>query len=168
MQTPPQSFRRAFRNYPSLLASTRSSREVSLRLYAPGKKFLSYLNDDEEDLESVSSPTGPYGNESSSESVNNKDGEYGSEFGSKSARNEFGSDESPMIFTPDGQYLGRLNPNKFDSESISNEFGKYGSEYNSDSMFSPYGKYASYTDSETVDKRARARVIIQLLVGRKR
>ena len=48
-----------------------------------------------------------------------------------------------MIRGKDGEYLGRLNKNKFDPDSVANPFGRYGSKFSPDSINNPYGTYGS-------------------------
>jgi hypothetical protein len=50
-------------------------------------------------------------------------------------RNDY---NSPKIYTPDGEYRGNLNGNKYDSNSISNPYGRYGSKYSTESINNPY------------------------------
>lgn len=49
----------------------------------------------------------------------------------------------PRIIAQDGNYLGRLNNNKYDPDSVANPYGRYGSRYSADSINNPYGKYGS-------------------------
>lgn len=50
---------------------------------------------------------------------------------------------SPYIVSPDGQFLGNLNNNRYDPNSVANPFGKYGSPYSNNSINNPYGRYGS-------------------------
>jgi hypothetical protein len=50
---------------------------------------------------------------------------------------------SPYIMSPNGQYLGNLNSNRFDPNSVSNPFGRYGSRFSTDSVNNPFGPYGS-------------------------
>jgi hypothetical protein len=47
------------------------------------------------------------------------------------------------LYGQDGQYLGRVNSNRYDPESISNPYGQYGSRYSSTSVNNPYSVYGS-------------------------
>jgi len=47
------------------------------------------------------------------------------------------------LYGQDGQYLGRVNSNRYDPESISNPYGRYGSPYSSTSVNNPYSRYGS-------------------------
>jgi hypothetical protein len=47
------------------------------------------------------------------------------------------------IYGADGQYLGRLNANRYDPESVANPYGRYGSPYSPTSINNPYSKYGS-------------------------
>lgn len=49
----------------------------------------------------------------------------------------------PKIVSPDGQYLGRLNSNRYDPDSVANPYGRYGSRYSPDSIQNPYGRWGS-------------------------
>lgn len=51
--------------------------------------------------------------------------------------------ESPVIVSPDGQYLGNLNSNEYDPNSVANPYGRYGSPYSPDSINNTYGQYGS-------------------------
>ncbi len=42
-----------------------------------------------------------------------------------------------------GEYLGNLNPNRYDPNSVNNPDGEYGSPYGENSIHNPYGKYGS-------------------------
>jgi hypothetical protein len=50
---------------------------------------------------------------------------------------------SPRLVSPEGNYLGNLNANRFDVNSVSNPFGRYGSEHSPDSVNNPFGRYGS-------------------------
>jgi hypothetical protein len=43
----------------------------------------------------------------------------------------------------DGQFLGKLNPNKYDAESIFSKYGQHGSKYSPISVFNKYSPYGS-------------------------
>lgn len=43
----------------------------------------------------------------------------------------------------DGQFLGKINDNKFDKDSILNEYGPFGSKYSQTSVFNQYSQYGS-------------------------
>lgn len=47
------------------------------------------------------------------------------------------------IVAADGQYLGRLNANRYDPESVANPYGRYGSPYSATSINNPHGRYGS-------------------------
>jgi hypothetical protein len=49
----------------------------------------------------------------------------------------------PKIISPDGQYLGRLNANRFDPDSVANPYGRYGSRFSPDSINNPFGRWGS-------------------------
>lgn len=51
--------------------------------------------------------------------------------------------QSPYIVSPNGQYLGNLNSNRYDPNSVANPYGRYGSRYSPDSINNPYGQYGS-------------------------
>ena len=51
--------------------------------------------------------------------------------------------QSPMIFAPDGTYLGNLNNNQFDPNSVSNQFGRYGNPFSPDSINNQFGQYGN-------------------------
>lgn len=50
---------------------------------------------------------------------------------------------SPYLVSPNGQYLGNLNNNRYDPNSVSNPYGQYGSQYSPNSINNPYGQYGS-------------------------
>jgi hypothetical protein len=50
---------------------------------------------------------------------------------------------SPILVGPQGQYLGRLNSNRFDPDSVANPFGPYGSRFSPDSINNPFGRWGS-------------------------
>jgi hypothetical protein len=50
---------------------------------------------------------------------------------------------SPYLVSPNGQYLGNLNSNRYDPNSVSNPYGQYGSQYSPNSINNPYGQYGS-------------------------
>ena len=47
------------------------------------------------------------------------------------------------IVGADGQYLGKLNANKYDPESVANPYGQYGSKYSPTSVNNKYSQYGS-------------------------
>ena len=47
------------------------------------------------------------------------------------------SSNSPHIYSPDGEYLGNLNNNKYDANSVSNPYGA-GNPYRSNGVNNPY------------------------------
>jgi hypothetical protein len=47
------------------------------------------------------------------------------------------SSNSPHIYSPDGEYLGNLNNNRYDPDSISNPYGA-GSRYRANGVNNPY------------------------------
>ncbi len=47
------------------------------------------------------------------------------------------SSNSPHIYSPDGEYLGNLNNNKYDPDSVSNPYGA-GNPYRPDGVNNPY------------------------------
>jgi hypothetical protein len=49
----------------------------------------------------------------------------------------------PGIVAPNGQYLGRLNGNRFDPDSVANPFGRYGSRFSEDSINNEFGRWGS-------------------------
>jgi hypothetical protein len=49
----------------------------------------------------------------------------------------------PVIVAPNGQYLGRLNANRFDPDSVANPFGRYGSRFSEDSINNEFGRWGS-------------------------
>lgn len=50
---------------------------------------------------------------------------------------------SPILVGPQGQYLGRLNSNRFDPDSVANPFGRYGSRFSPDSINNEFGRWGS-------------------------
>lgn len=59
-----------------------------------------------------------------------------------------GAQTSPYLVSPDGQYLGSYNSNRYDPNSVANPYGQYGSRYSSNSINNPYGQYGSrYSDT---------------------
>jgi hypothetical protein len=50
---------------------------------------------------------------------------------------------SPMLVSPEGNYLGNLNLNRYDPDSVSNPYGKYGSKYSPESVNNLFGTYGS-------------------------
>ena len=95
--------------------------------------------------DSTSNSYGTYGSRYSSESINNPYSSVG-----QKAQNEYGYD-GPKLYSNDGNYLGRVNKNKYDPESISNPYGRYGSKYSPDSVNKPYGRYGSQYSSESAN-----------------
>lgn len=63
------------------------------------------------------------------------DGRYGNRYG--------GDQDSIKIYSPDGEYMGNLNDNRYDSNSVSNPYGQYGSRYALDGINNPYGRYGN-------------------------
>ena len=45
------------------------------------------------------------------------------------------------IQAQDGQFLGRLNPNRYDQQSIFNKFGPYGNKFSNTSIFNKFSNY---------------------------
>lgn len=58
------------------------------------------------------------------------------------AKNRYTTDGG-KIYGQDGQYLGRLNSNKYDPESVANPYGVYGSKYSPTSINNKYSTYGS-------------------------
>lgn len=106
-------------------------------------KYLGDLNDNPYDLSSVSNPYGIYGSPYSPDSVNNPFGRNGSTYSADSPNNAFSSGKAPRIYSPDGDYLGRLSKNVADPDSVSNTNGAYGSPYSPSSINNPYGANGS-------------------------
>lgn len=106
-------------------------------------QYLGDLVDNPYDPSSVSNPYGIYGSPYSPESVNNSYGQNGSENAINSPNNPFSNGRAPRVYSPDGDYLGRLSINNADSESVSNPYGTYGSSFNPNSINNPYGLYGS-------------------------
>ena len=75
-------------------------------------------------------------------SVTNPYGQYGSRYSPNGAQNPYAID-TPMLYAPDGTYLGKVSANPYDPDSISNPYGKYGSRYSPTSVNNPYGQYGS-------------------------
>lgn len=63
----------------------------------------------------------------------------------------FAHAESPIIVAPNGQYLGRLNNNRYDPDSVANPYGRYGSKYSPDSINNPYGQYGSRYSPDSIN-----------------
>ena len=101
--------------------------------------YLGRLSTNKYAPDSTSNKFGIYGSRYSPKSINNPYSIYGR---AAKSRFSFGSD-SPVIRGKDGEYLGRLNKNKFDPDSVSNPFGRYGSKFSPDSINNPYGTYGS-------------------------
>lgn len=59
--------------------------------------------------------------------------------------------ESPILVGSDGQYLGRLNSNRYDPDSVSNPYGRYGSRYSPDSINNRYGRYGSRYSNDSAN-----------------
>lgn len=51
--------------------------------------------------------------------------------------------QTPIVVTPDGKYLGNFNANRYDPNSIANPYGPYGNRYAPDSVNNRYGRYGS-------------------------
>jgi len=51
--------------------------------------------------------------------------------------------QSPLLVSPEGDFLGNVNSNRFDPNSIANPYGTYGSKYSPNSINNPYGTYGS-------------------------
>lgn len=58
---------------------------------------------------------------------------------------------SPYIVSPDGQFLGNLNNNRYDPNSVANPYGRYGSPYSPNSINNPYGRYGSRYSPNSVN-----------------
>ena len=80
---------------------------------------------------STSNDHGTYGNRYGF-GVNNKYSKIGQE-----ANDKYGYD-GPKIYSDTGEYLGRLNKNKYDPDSVSNPYGTYGSKYNPTGVNNPW------------------------------
>jgi hypothetical protein len=106
-------------------------------------KYLGDLNDNPYDPSSVSNPYGIYGSPYSPDSVNNPYGRNGSTYSVDSPNNAFSSGRAPIIYSPDGDYLGRLSKNVADPDSVSNPYGAYGSPYIPSSINNHFGKNGS-------------------------
>lgn len=77
-----------------------------------------------------------------------------SPYSANGARNPY-TTAGGRVVGSDGQYLGRLNANKYDPQSVSNPYGKYGSPYSSTSINNPYSKYGSpYSSSSATNPYA--------------
>ncbi len=101
--------------------------------------YLGRLSKNKFAPDSTSNKFGVYDSRFSPKSIKNPFSIYGS-----AAQSEFSSGyNSPQIRGADGNYLGRLNKNRFGADSISNPFGRYGSKFSPDSINNPYGKYGS-------------------------
>ena len=57
---------------------------------------------------------------------------------------------SPVLIAPNGQYLGRLNGNRFDPDSVANPYGRFGNPYSPDSVNNPYGRYGNPYSPDSV------------------
>ena len=101
--------------------------------------YLGRLSKNKFAPDSTSNPYGVYGSLYSPKSIKNPFSIPGSAAQSKYS---FGSN-SPQLRGADGNYLGRVNKNRYDPDSISNPFGRYGSKFSPDSVNNPYGKYGS-------------------------
>lgn len=106
------------------------------------RTYLGTLSANRYDVNSTSNPYGPYGSPYSSTSIRNPYSSYGSPYGIDSATNPY-TMSGPQIYGRDGQYLGRLNANRYDPESVANPYGIYGSPYSSTSINNPYSRYGS-------------------------
>jgi hypothetical protein len=51
----------------------------------------------------------------------------------------------------DGQFLGKINTNKYDNDSILNKYGPYGSKYSTTSIFNQYSQYGSKYGSYSIN-----------------
>ena len=112
------------------------------RLYGNNGKYLGNLSANRYNLNSPSNVYGPYGSPYSPQSVNNPYGEYGSRYTVDGAKNQY-TFGGAKIFGGDGEFLGRLNSNRFDPQSVSNPYGLYGSRFSPKSINNPYGIYGS-------------------------
>ena len=124
----------------------KSTTSGSPALYDKSGNYLGNVNKNPYDPNSISNPYGTYGSPYSPKSVNNPYGTYGSPYSSEGVANPYGSTNSPKAIGSDGEYLGRMNANKYDAESTSNPYGTYGSPYSPKSINNPYGKYGSPYD----------------------
>ncbi len=134
----------------SLAASTmaedrcRTGREPG----CPGR-YLGQLSSNPYAPDSTANKYGRYGSPYSAESIRNPYSQAG-----QAARNPFGGN-SPIIVGEDGNYLGKLNNNRFDADSVANPFGRYGSRYSPESINNPYGKYGNpYSTNSTTNPYA--------------
>jgi hypothetical protein len=128
------------------LAQTKKAKATtggSPGLYDKEGNFLGNVNRNQYDPNSISNPYGTYGSPYSPKSVNNAYGKYGSPYSSEGVTNPYGSTNSPRVIGSDGEYLGRMNANKYDAESTSNPYGAYGSPYSSKSINNPYSVYGN-------------------------
>jgi len=73
---------------------------------------------------------------------------YRSPYGN-SYSSPYSSPSDDYIVSPRGQYLGKLNDNKYDPESVANPYGAYGSRYSPNSINNPYGTYGSRYSPES-------------------
>lgn len=108
---------------------------------ATGKQ-LGKLNGNKYDPESTSNPYGRHGSQYSAESINNPYSEHGSKYSANGIRNTY-TTGGPKIVSPNGEFLGTVNSNKYDPKSISNPYGIYGSSYSSKSINNPNGKFGN-------------------------
>jgi hypothetical protein len=108
-------------------------------------RFLGNLNQNPFDLYSTSNPYGPYGSEYHLTSINNPNGIYGSAYFPSGATSTTFIGGGPRIFSPDGQYLGRLNQNETELDSADNPVGPYGNEFSLVSIKNPFGPYGGET-----------------------
>jgi len=104
--------------------------------------FLGKFNSNPYDPDSVNNPYGVYGSKYSYQSINNPYGPYGSRFSSESVNNPYATN-TPVLYSNDGVYLGKLSSNRFDPDSVSNPYSIYGSRFSSQSINNPYGIYGS-------------------------
>lgn len=126
-----------------MVMPTCTAQSLSPQVRSVDGEYLGNLNKNKYDPNSVANPYGKYGSTYSPTSVNNSYGKYGSQYGTEGAHNSYGGTNSPVVVSPDGTYLGRLNSNKYDPESVSNSNGRYGSKYSPTSINNSYGKYGS-------------------------
>lgn len=112
-------------------------------LVSPEGGYLGNLNENPWNLNSVANPYGRYGSRYSYDSVNNPYGPYGSAYSINSPNNPYSTHGAPRIYSPDGQYLGRLSRNPYNLESTGNPSGVYGSSSSLNSINNPNGEYGS-------------------------
>ena len=76
------------------------------------KKFLSELNTNKYDLDSIFNQYGTYGSKYSSNSIWNEYGSYGSKYSAYSAFNKY-SNKPPLIIDGSGKIIGRVTVNTY-------------------------------------------------------